>query len=88
VDASKNDFEESGVGQATLNELQQVSDHSPLFLSLLLGDMRASLYARLNESRVECDSEEYNREAPLSAVIRSHLADRWLAAAAEQSPQP
>jgi len=26
VDASKNDFEESGVGQGTLNELQQVSD--------------------------------------------------------------
>jgi hypothetical protein len=29
VDASKNDFEESGVGQATLNELQQVSDDRP-----------------------------------------------------------
>lgn len=88
MDASKNDFEESGVGQATLNELQQVSDHSPLFLSLLPGDMCASLYARQKESRLGCDSEGYNREAPLSAVIRSHLADRWLAAAAEQSPQP
>ena len=28
VDASKNDFEESGVGQGTLNELQQVSNDS------------------------------------------------------------
>jgi hypothetical protein len=28
VDASKNDFEESGVGQGTLNELQLVSNHS------------------------------------------------------------
>lgn len=37
VDASKNDFEESGVGQGTLNELQQVSDHHPasLYLSSL-----------------------------------------------------
>jgi hypothetical protein len=34
VDASKNDFEESGVGQGTLNELQQVSNHSPSCLFL------------------------------------------------------
>jgi hypothetical protein len=87
VDASKNDFEESGVGQATLNELQQVSDDRPSFLLLLPGDMRALLYARMKDNRLGRGSEEYNRESLLSAVVRSHLADRWLAAAAEQSPQ-
>lgn len=30
VDASTNDFEETGVGQGTLNELQQVSDRTLL----------------------------------------------------------
>ena len=58
MDASKNDFEESGVGQATLNELQQVSDDSPLFLLLLSGDMCALLCARRRENRLRCGSEQ------------------------------
>ena len=59
VDASKNDFEESGVGQGTLNELQQVSNESPT--SLLLFHLRAaSLHARheqrrLRNNRVNCE---------------------------------
>lgn len=36
VDASKNDFEESGVGQGTLNELQQVSNDSRTYPAPLL----------------------------------------------------
>jgi hypothetical protein len=36
VEASKNDFEESGVGQGTLNELQQVSNNIPAYLFLFL----------------------------------------------------
>jgi hypothetical protein len=31
VEASTNDFEESGVGQATLQELQQVSDSNQVY---------------------------------------------------------
>lgn len=34
MDASKNDFEESGVGQGTLNELQQVSNGDVVPLAL------------------------------------------------------
>ena len=49
VDASKNDFEESGVGQGTLNELQQVSNESP---TRLFPPVRvASMHARHEQSR-------------------------------------
>jgi hypothetical protein len=51
VDASKNDFEESGVGQATLNELQQVSNDRAFILLLLPDDLFAMLYARREEHR-------------------------------------
>jgi hypothetical protein len=75
VDASKNDFEESGVGQGTLNELQQVSDDRPLFLLILPGDILAFLCARREEHQLRCGSEECNRETLLSAMVRSdHLS--------------
>ena len=81
VDASKNDFEESGVGQGTLNELQLVSNHSPscLLLSYLeAGPMHARLeYWRLQDCRVECDGGM----GTLLRLVASLFADRWLIAA-------
>ena len=58
MNASKNDFEESGVGQGTLNELQQVSDDRPSFLLLLPGEMLALLDARREGHRLRGSLEE------------------------------
>lgn len=59
VDASKNDFEESGVGQGTLNELQQVSNDSRACL-LLFHLQAACTNARdaqhqLQDGLVDCE---------------------------------
>jgi hypothetical protein len=43
VEASKNDFEESGVGQGTLNGLQQVSNNIPACLFLFLAGRLSAL---------------------------------------------
>ena len=58
VDASKNDFEESGVGQGTLNELQQVSNESPgrLFPPVRVASMHARHeQRRRQDNHVDCD---------------------------------
>lgn len=65
VDASKNDFEESGVGQGTLNELQQVSNESP---TRLLPPVRVALvHARHEQSR-----QQDNRSMSIEAWARCH----------------
>jgi hypothetical protein len=81
VEASKNDFEESGVGQGTLNELQQVSNNIPAYPFLFLKAASAHPRDRRRQSQdnfVDC-------QRAMGSLLRlavSLFADRWLTAAA------
>ena len=80
VDASKNDFEESGVGQGTLNELQQVSNDSRTCPLPLLST--AFMHTRQKQCRQQ--DTHVDREWGVGTLLRlaiSLFADRWLIAA-------
>jgi hypothetical protein len=81
VEASKNDFEESGVGQGTLNELQQVSNNTPACLLWFpegrLSAMKRDRRRRSQDNLVDC----WGTMGLLLRLAVSPWADRWLKAA-------
>jgi hypothetical protein len=81
VEASKNDFEESGVGQGTLNELQQVSNNIPAYLFLFLQG-RLSAPERQAASIAGQLRRLSESHGSLLRLAVSLFADRWLTAAA------
>jgi hypothetical protein len=84
VEASKNDFEESGVGQGTLNELQQVSNNIPAHLLFSL--QAASAHPTYGRRRSQDNFVGCQRAmCSLLRLAVSLFADRWLRAAASSN---